>query len=232
MPRTQSSAPVPFADLTSRLRDNGLEWLGTFELDGGERLLLDRPRQPHAIAIIGNVGSTVWPHFQAARQDRPRLSLDQWTEEIVGGIAADFGLDAVFPFKGPPYHPFIRWAKRTGTLFSSPLGLTIHPTYGLWHAFRAALLFDRPVNPPSAAERHPCDDCDDRPCLAACPVGAFSDDGYAFETCLDHVATPANACRAGGCLARIACPVGRQHRYHEPHATFHMQELLKAHGKA
>lgn len=220
------------SDLASTLRTNGLELLGSFNVEEAECLLPDRTHQPHAVLIIGNVGSAVWPFFETARREHHDLSLDSWTEEIVGKIAAEFDLEAVYPFGGPPFHPFIRWAKRTGILFSSPIGLTIHPDYGLWLAFRAALLLDQPLDRECPIARHPCDDCEDRPCLTTCPVGAFTEDGYDFEACLNQVASPSNACREDGCLARIACPVGQQYRYERPHAAFHMQQLLKAHGKA
>ncbi|MEM8951675.1 MAG: ferredoxin [Pseudomonadota bacterium] len=195
----------------------------------------DRSAPPQCVAIVGNVSSAIWPHYETARQGDEGLTLDRWTQNVVDGIARDYGIDAVYPFDGPPFHPFIRWAKRTGTLFSSPIGLTIHPVYGLWLAFRAALLIDRydPADyEPKPAEPHPCDDCQDRPCLTSCPVSAFSAEGYDFATCLDHLATPINDCRQGGCLARIACPVGQQHRYQRNHAAFHMHQLLRAHGRA
>lgn len=231
MPSPRSSPAFSSSDLISKIRDNGLEVLGSFELDHGEYLFPDRSAEPSTVTIIGNIGSAIWPHYQTARQIRPALSLDQWTRDVVGRIAKDFDLDAVYPFEGPPYHPFIQWVKRTGTLFSSPLGLTIHPTYGLWHAFRAALLFEHAQGGPKATATCPCDDCEDRPCLSACPVGAFTEEGYDFKACLDHLSTPINPCRDGGCLARIACPVGRQYRYQENHAAFHMEQLLKARGR-
>jgi hypothetical protein len=225
------SSPISFSSLASGFRANGLKILGCFNLDANDRLFPDRAQQPSALAIVGNVGSALWPFFDAARQAEPGLTLDRWTEHVVGGIAAEFSLEAVYPFNGPPYHPFIQWAKRSGSLFSSPLGLTIHPDYGLWLAFRAALLIDHPFDAPPATASLPCATCADKPCLAACPVGAFSGEGYDFGACLDHLATPVNACRDGGCLARLACPIGRQHRYTRPHAAFHMTQLLKAHGK-
>ena len=174
----------------SALRANGLEVLGTFQPDRDEILFPDRPSQPQSLAIVGNVGSALWPVFEAARQIDPILTLDRWTEDVIGEIAEDFTIEAVYPFQGPPFHPFIRWAERTGMLFRSPIGLTIHPTYGLWLAFRAALLIDHPPDQKPVPARHPCDECADRPCLTACPVDAFSDDGYDFKACLDHVATP------------------------------------------
>lgn len=232
MPDQTSMSASSLRALTAELRANGLDVLGFFHVEDHERLLPDRDRQPKAVLIVGNVGSRLWPIFEAARNDRPSLTLDQWTAETVGRIAAAFAVDAVFPFEGPPYHPFLRWAKRTGTLFASPLGLTIHPTYGLWHAFRAALLLDH--RPDLAREKviSPCDSCATKPCLSACPVNAFTAEGYAFETCLDHLVTPVNDCRQRGCLARLACPIGTEHHYVRDHAAFHMGQLLKAHGKA
>lgn len=234
---SELQSPLLVTDLTSSLRANGLAWLGGFTLSDDECWFPKRARQPRALLLVGNVGSAVWPFFDEARLKTPGLTLDRWTEDVVGKIAADFALDVVFPFKGPPYFPFIQWARRTGRLFSSPIGLTIHPDYGLWIAFRAALLIDRPLRGENALAfgpepaRHPCETCEDRPCLASCPVGAFADDAYDFPACLDHVATKGKACRTGGCLARIACPVGRDYRYQELHASFHMNQLLKAHGK-
>ena len=49
------------------------------------------------------------------------------------------GAAPIYPFGGPPYWPFQRWAQRAEAVFPSPLGILIHPEYGLWHAYRAAL---------------------------------------------------------------------------------------------
>jgi len=224
--------PVSLSELTVTLHSNGLDLLGFFNFKEDEYPFPDRHRQPRSLALVGNIGSAIWPVFDDARQHHADLTLDGWTEDVVGRIAEEIGLDAVYPFKGPPYHPFIQWAKRSGTLFASPIGLTIHSDYGLWVAFRAALLVDHVLDQPLSTAQHPCESCQDRPCLSACPVQAFDGEAYDFAACLDHVATASNACRGNGCLARIACPVGQAHRYQAPHANFHMEQLIKAHGKA
>ena len=54
----------------------------------------------------------------------------------------------------PPW-PFLTWARRGGAGHVSPLGLNIHPTYGLWHAYRAALLFPVEFDIPAAGARRP-----------------------------------------------------------------------------
>ena len=117
-----------------------------------------------------------------------------------------------------------------GLLGWSPLGLNIHPTYGLWHAYRAALLFpvafDLPV-PRSGA--HPCDSCLAKPCLSACPVHAFSPAGYDVPACAGHLKTSrGEACMSRGCLARHACPVGQGLGYAPAQAEFHMRAFLVA----
>ena len=222
--------------LDDALEQNGLALLGGFEL--GPQETLDPPPEGavRALLLIGNAGSALWPHFQAARAARTAKgetapSLDQWTKEVIEPIAAGIGAGAVYPFEGPPFHPFTRWAMRCGTLFRSPLGLTVHPVFGLWHAFRAALLLPEPMTLPVLPGENPCSTCLDRPCLRACPVEAFSAVGYDFERCLDHLAGPGEACRELGCLARSACPVGQAYRYRPAHAAFHQSELLRAHGR-
>ena len=148
-----------------------------------------------------------------------------------GKIADQFGVAVLYPFEGPPFWPFTQWAIRTGALFQSPTGLTIHRVFGLWHAFRAALLFDGDLDLPKTGAESPCDSCEARPCLTTCPVNAFTTAGYDFAACLDYVGAGKNNCRSNGCQARRACPIGQEYRYEPDQATFHMNHLLKAHGK-
>jgi hypothetical protein len=117
--------------------------------------------------------------------------------------------------KDRPFAPFQEWAIRAEGLKPSPLGILMHSAYGLWHAYRGALLFDRELVF-SAPEKpiHHCDLCDGKPCLSACPVGAYSEHGFAYEACLSHVRSSAGkTCRDTGCLARNACPHGADYRY-------------------
>ena len=54
-----------------------------------------------------------------------------------------------------------------------------HPELGLWHAYRGALAFaERLALAPVEPVASPCDDCAGKPCLAACPVGAFAASRY------------------------------------------------------
>jgi hypothetical protein len=108
--------------------------------------------------------------------------------------------------------------------------MNIHPLYGLWHSFRAALLFPVVFDLPApSAGASPCDSCAGRPCLSACPVGAFDGQTYDVDGCARHLGSHvAGACMTGGCLARHACPAGAAWRYGPAQAAFHMAAFLRA----
>ncbi len=191
-------------------------------------------RTSATLMLIGNVGSSLWPEFSSSVEadDGAPDPLNRWTRRVVGGIAHEVGAMPLFPFGGPPYLPFQRWAMRAEAVAPSPLGILIHPDYGLWHAYRGALAFAERLPLPARVERpRPCDSCPDRPCLGACPVGAFSGRGYDVPACIGHIGSGAGgSCMDSGCLARRACPVGPAYGYREAQARFHMAAFLAAHG--
>ena len=176
------------------------------------------------VILIGNAGPDMFRRF--AREGRG--SLDDWTRAVIEPLAVDLDARAVFPFD-VPHQPFLSWARRGGAGHVSPLGLNIHPTYGLWHAYRAALLFPVEFDLPRVSVRaHPCETCVAKPCLSACPVSAFDGKTYDVDACGVHVNAGPNDCMDGGCLARRACPIGVQYQYAKPQAQFHMQAFAKA----
>jgi epoxyqueuosine reductase QueG len=182
------------------------------------------------VILIGNAGPAMFRRFQ---RESGGGTLDEWTRRAVAALAGDLDAEAVFPFDQPPL-PFLTWARRTGAGHASPLGLNIHPTYGLWHAYRAALLFPVAFDLPAhSAGTHPCEICEAKPCLSACPVGAFSGTDYDVAACAAHIGSAAGKeCMAGGCLARRACPVGQAFAYAPAQARFHMRAFLAARQKA
>lgn len=184
------------------------------------------------LVLLGFAGGVGWPAFAASAEAADGLAhpLDRWSRRVIGGIAEHVGGAAVFPFGGPLWLPFQRWAQRAEPVFASPLGMSIHPRWGLWHSYRGALALPARLElPPRATAAHPCESCAARPCLSACPVGAFAASGYAVDACAAHIASRAgDDCRTGGCLARRACPVGAQWRYTPAQAGFHMTGFLAA----
>ena len=182
------------------------------------------------ILLLGNLGGALWPVFAELPElaDGAPHPLDRWTRRILELLAPGFGATALFPFGGPPWLPFQRWAMKADSVTASPLGILIHPDFGLWHAYRGALAFADRLDLPQGVRRpSPCDSCIERPCLSGCPVGAFSPGGYDVAGCRGHVAgVRGTACRGQGCLARLACPIGREHAYPPAQMAFHMAAFL------
>ncbi len=188
-------------------------------------------RAAAAVVLAGDVGGRMWPAFEAARaRFTGEDPLDAWTREVVGRVAEVTGGHPLFPFGGPPYHPFQRWARRAEPVHPSPVGILIHPDWGLWHAYRGALAYAEALDVPARGERpSPCATCADRPCLGACPVAAFTEGGYDVDACVGHVASSAGgSCATNGCLARRACPVGARYRHGPAQAAFHMAAFVRA----
>ena len=208
----------------TRIRRDSLTPLGWFETRAEDLV----PHQAQFVILIGNAGPEMFRRFAREREPDHDM-LDDWTREVVDVLARDLDAMALYPFDTPPL-PFLSWARRGGAGHTSPLGLNIHPTYGLWHAYRAALLF--PVSfdlPRPQAGSHPCRSCVEKPCLTACPVAAFDGQNYNVSACGTYVNTrEGDVCMTGGCQARLACPVGRGFTYAAPQIRFHMRAFAEA----
>ncbi|MCB2102177.1 MAG: 4Fe-4S dicluster domain-containing protein [Rhodobacterales bacterium] len=226
------TGPMDLADLHAAARAAGLDPRGAFHPDDSDAL----PGAPGTVLLLGFAGgnSKAWAAFAAApeRADGADHALDRWTRRVGDALAAALGVGIVYPFDGPPWWPFQRWAIRAGGAHPSPMGPLIHPDLGLWHAYRAALLVPaRLALPPRDDRPSPCATCADTPCLTTCPVGALSGDGYDVPACAAHLRGPDGpACLEAGCLARAACPVAAAHRYGADQRRFHMEAFLRSHG--
>jgi len=226
--------------LQAALTPHGLQLRGGFAPTPADHLPTLPNGQPAAsVWMVGVVGSAFWPHFKASAfySDGLPDPLDRWSRAIGEALAARLGGTALFPFDGPPYLPFQRWADRAEATQPSRMLLRMHPAHGLWHAYRfalalpASLAFATPG--PTAAQTPPadiCATCNGQPCLQACPVGAYTGEAFLLEACASHLHSGEGTdCMQGGCLARRACPVAPEKCYIPEHAAFHMQAFAERH---
>ena len=215
--------------LEAGLEAHGLYLLSVARLSQEEIETYDLPVELPSVALVGNIGSSYWKVFRESPEyaDGEADPLDRWSKRVAAEIAGAFPVKPIFPSDGPPYFPFQRWAQRAEGLEASPLGILMHPSHGLWHSFRFALLCDR--EPSLVSGIVPCRDCATRPCLQTCPVDAVSERGYDFERCADYLLNNADApCHSQGCLARYACPVSKNRQYFVEQSRFHLRAFLKA----
>jgi epoxyqueuosine reductase len=201
-----------------------------------------RTLSPNArsIVVIGNGGGAFWDAFNVYAdahlgwRDRTH-PLDDFTRELISNEIASpvrgqgVSCTPVFPFGGEATLNFVGLGKLAGLGGPSILGVLIHPTYGPWIAFRAALLIDVPLDQPGeAANFDPCPRCVPRSCIAACPALAVNfPAGWDIPSCLTHRVEVEADC-ASRCHARVACVIGPDHRYPDDELEYHHRRALAA----
>lgn len=216
--------PLTAAALGARLRSHHLEILGSFCPDPADGL----PDWVASVVLLGPSEPGFWPHLtqQPEWQDGQPDPLDRWSRRVIGTLACDLSGKAWFPFGGPPYHPFFRWALRTGRVWESPVRLLVHQTQGLMVSFRGALGLRSVIDlPPGVA---PCTNCA-APCRSACPAGALTEAGYDLPVCHRFLDQPeGQPCLTAGCVVRRACPVSQGYARLPEQSAYHMGRFHKA----
>ncbi|MFA8386398.1 MAG: ferredoxin [Pelagibaca sp.] len=215
---------MTLADLDRSARSVGLALRGAFHPgpedgapEGTSTLVLLGPDEPHFWEVF-----TASPEYR----DGQRHPLDRWSKRVTASIATPLNAKTIFPYDGPPYAPFLRWADRSGESWSSPVGLLVHKEAGLFISFRAALALPQQLDLPPPAHS-PCPSCDTRPCETACPVGALAPGrDYDVPACVAHIRSPEGAACRKGCLVRRACPVSARFGRQEAQSAFHMRAFL------
>lgn len=217
--------------LNDLLAPSGMFVRGGFLVEEGEAIpVLPGGRPTATVLLVGNAGTAMWEAFERDGDRTLRHPLDSWLRPRIEDAAAAVDAHPLFPNDGPPFIPVQDWAMRAEPVYRSPLGILIHPDFGLWHVYRAVLLLAEVVDLPARREApSPCESCEKKPCLTVCPADAFLPDSFDAPACAAHVESDAGtACRDRGCLARRACPVGRDRLYGPAQQAFHTAAMLAA----
>jgi epoxyqueuosine reductase len=194
-----------------------------------------------SVIVIGNGGGAFWKAFKRhtdehsgwTARDNP---LDDFTrfviEREVAPAITQRGIahTIIYPFisNGPTLN-FMEAGKAAGLSGPSILGVVVHPVYGPWIAFRAAILSSESIDAPGEAYRFdPCPSCIPRTCITACPVEAVSaPNGWDIPKCLTHRVEVEPDC-ASRCHARAGCVLGPEHRYPDDELAYHQMRALRA----
>ena len=183
------------------------------------------PAGTRSLLLLGPAEPGYWAHVTAQPEWGAPDPIDRWSRRVIGRMACDLGAKAVFPFGGPPYHPFYQWALRTGRVWDSPVRLLVQAEQGLMVSFRGALALKEVVEVPRAVR--PCDSCT-QPCVTACPAGALGAQGYDVPACHAFLDGADGAeCMNSGCAVRRACPLSLAYARLPKHSAYHMGQFHK-----
>ncbi|MGH7907971.1 MAG: hypothetical protein ACREP6_15210 [Candidatus Binataceae bacterium] len=206
---------------------------------GGDSIIRSLSDRARSIIVIGNGGGALWAAFQAHCDSHPgwrqrENPLDDFTrvliEERIIPPLRSRGAEVVpvYPFiSQSPNLNFMELGRISGLGGPSILGVLVHPVYGPWIAFRAALLVDTEVDEPGPALGFdPCPRCATRACIPACPAAAVAyPAGWEIPRCVRYRVEAEPDC-SDGCHARLECVLGPQHRYPGPELAYHQKRAL------
>jgi hypothetical protein len=170
----------------------------------------------HQLILLGHGGKRLWEGVLAAggAGDDPvddycaRVVADWFSTELPG-----HRYRIVYP--GSARVSLQRLGALAGWHHPTPFMVGIDREWGPWWAYRAVVLADTGFCPSRAVDRgSPCTGCRARPCVTACPATAMDGGRFALEQCIAYRQRDESRCQHT-CLARIACPVGSEHRYED-----------------
>jgi epoxyqueuosine reductase len=210
-----------------------LHWIADLDrlpasIAGRLRQAFDPSRRYRQLILIGHGGRALWAAIQSAgfRSDSPVddfsvAAVKRWFDTRCAGCAHRI----VYPGTDPV--PLQALGRLAGWHNDSPLALGINARWGTWFAYRVALLADTALPPTTAwTEPSPCAACKARPCITHCPGNALAGGTFSLESCVRQRRLAESVCRAS-CPARLACPVGAEHRYDEAQMRHHYLTSLR-----
>jgi epoxyqueuosine reductase len=217
--------PLPLPLPAQELDDAGLNRQHVFDLASlPSQLLAPLAVQPHEkqLLLFGHAGRRLWQQVQASGvggehpiDDHSRATVHRW----FAAVAPRARYRIVFPEPrdsiglAAPAVGLQALGQAAGWHHATPFKLGIDAVWGSWFAYRAVAITDPPFLPPPVVDNgHPCTTCTDRACIHVCPAGALSSGELDFPRCGQYRLLPNSPC-AGRCPARIACPIGTEHRY-------------------
>lgn len=172
---------------------------------------IERYRQ---LILIGHGGRRMWQALQESGID----SDDPIDDFTLATVRAWFSqclpqqrFEILYP--GPAAIGLQGLGILAGWHHPTPFRIGIDHQWGTWFAYRALVLADTTfeATQPQAGDSA-CDSCAGKACVAHCPADALAGGEFDFGKCAAYRKQADSLCQST-CLARIACPVGSQHRY-------------------
>lgn len=231
-PNAEPNFEPRFARAVEELDRAGLNWLAYARASEGPPETVVGPHQG-VLLFLGTGGA----FGSQTRLESPKATPEPFDERARGLVlpfiddcllAHDPEAKLVYPGPSPSVN-LMAWLTAAKAQYPSRLGIGIRPDCGTWFAVRAAVV----THLTGAAETwlgkrypkldlsalSPCARCEAAPCVRACPADAV-ETSFHLLRCVEQRLLPDSTC-APRCAARLACPVGVEHRYPEAQLGYH-----------
>ena len=205
---------LTLGEIATNCISSGLDVLGAFHHNNNQTLILLSPAK------------SFWGTFKVSHEYQDNLlnPIDGWSTRVISELAIQISASPKFPFGGPPYYPFLEWAKRSNRAWISPLGMLVHDTMGMMISYHGALILDYLITLPHTKSLNPCNTCTNKPCINACPAHAISGIEYNTSKCHNFLGTSdGKVCMTGACQVRTSCPVSVIVQRDPEHNLLHMR---------
>lgn len=188
------------------------------------------PEDYPSLILIGHAGTLIWQKLKDNWGSGPDPVDEYSVHHALKFVDQNLdGCRRALLYPGTTPIPLQQLGSMAGWHHDSPLGLGLHSVYGPWFGYRAALLvaanLPQRVAPGTAS---PCRQCVDKPCVSACPphalTAAASPD---VSACVTYRLQDRSPC-ASSCLARLACPVGKEFSYGDEQLRYFYRRSLKS----
>ena len=198
------------------------------ELNNQLALTSEKFNQYSQLILIGHAGQKLWQKLKRWQE----LNLSSKTSEdpidcfskyhvekyFNDRLNAD-DFEIIFPLSKPAQNTqqsFLNLqeiGQLVGWHHPSPFGVGINQQWGSWFAYRAVVLSKsdfQPTKPLNAMS--PCQNCEKKPCIQACPADALDRESLNLDLCLSYRRKENSSCQER-CIARMSCPVAKEHQY-------------------
>lgn len=181
------------------------------------------------LIVIGHLGRELWSYVKQSQfvlEDNP---IDDFSIQAVRGFFNLYWPSHKYEILYPS--DAVIGLQQLGVLagwhHASPFRVGINNKWGTWFAYRVVVLTNTNFLSTETFESHsPCNHCNDRPCISACPANALDMKVLNFNLCIDYRKHSEAKCK-NTCLSRISCPVGREYQYTEEQVNYHYGISMK-----
>ena len=218
------------------LNSKGLNLQAVFQLDDLPEEILNslrevtEPDNYRQLILLGHGGKVLWNQVEE-NLGKVAEPIDSYSKQVVIEFfkkqASNYNYEMIYPSENSRAIGLQALGELAGWHFASPFRVGINSQWGSWFAYRAVVLADSDFELTKVENwTSLCIECKTQECINACPADAISFEKILLNQCLDYRMEEKSSC-SDRCLARMACPVAREHKYSLEQVQYHYGRSFK-----